>query len=275
MHGPLRTIFSITLLLIWLLFGLSLAGGVWTSTQWLMLGLAHLACGVVFINFAYLFSYGYALSMVVVHLAILALRPGLAATLVAGLGAAYGLRLWRFVHARYRHPSYAAIKARGDQSDAKMPLPARLFLWIAVSWLMTYAGMAAYRVAESGRLTPWVLAGAAVMILGLVLETVADRQKQEAKARNPEGFVSGGLYSVARHPNYTGEIVFQLGLMLACVGSARGWLEYASCFIAPLYIVILMYYAGRDADQQQTKRYGQDAAYQAYRQRSGCFLPGL
>lgn len=275
MHGPLRIIFFLTVVLIWVLFGLALAGGTWSGTQWLMLGLAHLACGVVFVKFAYLFSYGYALSMVVVHLAVLAQKPSPAAALVAGLGAAYGLRLWQFVHARYRHPSYAAIRARGDQADATMPLPARLFLWIAVSWLMTYMGMAAYRVAEAGTLNAWVLAGAAIMALGLGLETVADRQKQQAKEQAPEEFVRVGLYASIRHPNYTGEMVFQAGLMLACIGSARSWLEYASCLIAPLYILILMYYAGRDADEQQAKRYGQDPAWQTYQQRSGCFLPGL
>jgi len=274
MNGPLRQIFSLTVLLIWVLFGLSVAGGTWTGTQWLMLGLAHLACAVVFINFAYLFSYGYALSMVVVHLAILVLKPSVAAALVAGLGAAYGLRLWQFVHARYRHPSYAAIKARGDQGDAKMPLPARLFLWIAVSWLMTYAGMAAYQVATTGTLGGWVLAGAALMALGLVLETVADQQKQRAKAAAPGDFARSGLYARLRHPNYTGEMLFQAGLMVACLGSARGWLQYASCLIAPLYILILMYYAGRDADEQQARRYGDNPDYLTWRERTACFLPG-
>jgi steroid 5-alpha reductase family enzyme len=274
MDGPLRIIFSITLLLMWTVFGLSLANGSWTLTNWLMLGLAHLGCAVVFINFAWLFSYGYAISMLIIHLAILALKPSVAAALIAGLGAAYGARLWRFIHVRYRGKSYAWIKARGDKADATLPLALRLYLWIAVSWLMTFVAMSAWRVADSGVLTPWVVAGALVMLAGLLLETIADQQKQAGKARNPDGFVSDGLYRRIRHPNYVGEMVFQVGLMLACIGTARTGLEYAACLIAPLYIVILMYYAGVGADEQQQQRYGADPAYGQYRQRSGAFLPG-
>lgn len=274
MNGPLRIIFSVTLLLMWTVFGLSLASDTWTTTNWLMLGLAHLGCAVVFINFAYLFSYGYAISMLIVHLAILALKPSLAAALIAGLGAAYGARLWRFIHLRYRAGSYGWIKARGDKADATLPLPLRLYLWIAVSWLMTFTAMSAWRVAESGVLTPWIVAGALIMLAGLLLETVSDQQKQAGKARNPDGFVSDGLYRRIRHPNYVGEMIFQTGLMLACIGSAQTWLEYAACLIGPLYIVILMYYAGVEADEQQQHRYGNDPAYGKYRQRSGAFLPG-
>ena len=51
-------------------------------------------------------------------------------------------------------------------------------------------------------------------------------------------------------------------------------LEYAACLIGPLYIVILMYYAGVEADEKQQHRYGADPAYEQYRQRSGAFFPG-
>jgi steroid 5-alpha reductase family enzyme len=87
-------------------------------------------------------------------------------------------------------------------------------------------------------------------------------------------FVTNGLYRRIRHPNYVGEMIFQVGLMLACVGSAQTWLEYAACLLGPGYIVILMYYAGIEADEQQQHRYGADPAYGEYRQRSGAFFPG-
>jgi hypothetical protein len=156
MNGPLRIIFSVTLLLMWTIFGLSLANDAWTTSNWLMLGLAFLGCSVIFINFAYVFSYGYAISMLIIHLAILALRPSLAAALIAGLGAAYGARLWRFTHVRYRNAAYGRIKARGDKANATLPVALRLYLWVAVSWLMTFTAMSAWRVSESGVLTPWV-----------------------------------------------------------------------------------------------------------------------
>lgn len=275
MDGSIRTIFSVTLLLLWVLFGLGLANDAWTATNWLMLGLAHMACAVVFVNFAYLFSYGYAFSMLAVHLAILTMLPSLPAFLVGGLGALYGVRLWWFVHARYQMPGYAGIRARGDNANAVMPLPAKLFLWIAVSWLMTFSAMAAYHVAASGTVTPWVVTGALVAAIGLLLESVADQQKQSAKGRDPDAFVRDGLYRLARHPNYSGEIVFQLGLIIALLAVTSTWYQLVSGVIAPLYVVILMTHEGRKADRDQQNRYGADPVYLEYRVRTGCFMPGI
>ena len=56
MNGPLRIIFSVTLLLMWTIFGLSLANDAWTTTNRPMRGLAFLGCSVIFINFASVFS---------------------------------------------------------------------------------------------------------------------------------------------------------------------------------------------------------------------------
>lgn len=274
MKGPLRIIFPVTVLLLWVTFGIGLANGDWTAAQWLMLVLGHLACTVIFVSFVYVFNYGYGLSLAFIGAALLALMPSPAAALVGGLATVFGLRMAWFTHARYQAASYAANHARQKEASRAMPLPAKLPLWIMVSWLMSFEPMALYFVARSGELTGWVMAGSAIMLAGLLLEAVADAQKQRAKARNPGAFVSGGLFGYARHVNYTGEMVFQLGLIVACLGSVSGWWEAAAAVLAPLYIIILMYYAGRDADRQQAERYGADPAWQAHRSRTGCFIPG-
>jgi hypothetical protein len=36
-----------------------------------------------------------------------------------------------------------------------------------------------------------------------------------------------------------------------------------------------MYYAAHDQDHQQSQRYGTDPAYQSWRSRTSCLLPGL
>jgi len=60
----------------------------------------------------------------------------------------------------------------------------------------------------------------------------------------------------------------------AAGGATGGW-ALAAGVAGPLYMVILMYYAARDQDHQQGRRYGSDPAYQAYRQQSSSLLPGL
>ena len=155
-----------------------------------------------------------------------------------------------------------------------MPVPLRLFVWVSCSWLMAFVAMPAWVVAAAS-LTTGVLAGGALMLAGLVLESVADAQKQAAKAMNPGALVTGGLYNRLRHPNYLGEIVFQVGLIVAAVAGATGGWALAAGVVGPLYIVILMYHAAGDQDHQQSQRYGQDPAYQAWRNQTSCLLPGL
>ena len=113
------------------------------------------------------------------------------------------------------------------------------------------------------------------MLAGLALESVADAQKQAAKAESPTRFVMAGLYARLRHPNYLGEIIFQVGLLVAAIAGGMGGWALAAGMAGPLYIVILMYYASSDQDRQQSEHYGQDPAYQAWRQQSSSLLPGL
>lgn len=275
MQGELRYIFPATIVLIWVLFGLSLSDGSWAPAQWLVLGLSHALCAVIFVNFVYVFNYGYALTKALNSLLLLALMPSLPAALVAGLSALFGLRLLQFTHARYRGVAYANNLARQRQASAAMPAPVKVFLWIAVSWLMAFQAMPAYFVARSGSMTGWVIAGAALMLVGLVVEAVADQQKQAAKNREPRAFVDFGLFRLARHPNYLGEIVFQAGYIVAAVGSVSGWQQRAMALAAPGYIIVLMSFAGRNADREQAERYGKDPAWQAYRARTGRFFPGI
>lgn len=275
MQGPLRIIFPLTVVLLWTLFGIGLYGELWTPLQSLMAGLGFLCCAVIFIGFIYVFNYGYGLSVSAVAIALMVAEPGPATTVLALPALAFGLRMVWFTHGRYAAASFARNYERQRTASAMLPAPVRVMLWLMVSTLMGFELMAVYLAGRVGVVTPWVVAGAVVMVVGLVLETVTDAQKQAGKARDPGAFVTGGLFATARHPNYTGEIVFQLGLIIAAAGAANDWWHLAVALLAPLYIVILMVFSAINADADQQKRYGADPAYQAWRARTGRFLPGL
>lgn len=272
--GPLRYIFFAYVLAMWVICGVGIANGEWTGIHWAMLGLAHLGCAIIFASFVLVFSYGYGISMVLANAAVMAWRPAPAVLLIGGLGVLYGLRLTWFVFARYRSQGYSTTRAKGERANSGVPLPLRLFMWISCGWLMAFVAMPTWVVADAP-LAGGVLAGGLLMLAGLVLEAVADAQKQSAKALNPGTFVSSGLYARLRHPNYLGEIIFQAGLIVAAASGATGAWALAAGVAGPLYIVILMYFAARDQDHQQSQRYGTDPAFQAHRQQSGSLLPGL
>jgi steroid 5-alpha reductase family enzyme len=272
--GPIRYIFPLFVLAMWVICGLGIASGKWTGIHWVMLGIGHLSCAIIFANFVLVFSYGYGISMVLVNATAMAWRPTPAVLLIGGLGVLYGLRLTWFVYARYRSQGYSATRAKGERANSGVPLPLRLFMWVSCGWLMTFIAMPAW-VVSGAPLGTGVLAGGALMLAGLVLESIADAQKQAGKAVNPATFVADGLYGRLRHPNYLGEIIFQVGLIVAAATAATGAWALAAGVAGPLYIVILMYYAARDQDHQQSQRYGADPAYQAWRGRTSCLLPGL
>ena len=275
MHGPLRTIFSLTVLALWALFGFGLVSGEWSSLEWLLLILGHIACLVIFLQFAWVFNYGYGLSMTTCAIAVMALYPTPAGLLIGTLAALFGLRMLQFTHTRYTRSAYSTSGGRKARAAGDVPLTAKLFLWVFVSWLMGCELMALGFVARAGDLSTWVLIGAALMVIGLVVETIADQQKQAAKSVDPEGYVSTGLYRTMRHPNYTGEIVFQLGLIISCLGAVQGWWQLALALLAPGYIVILMIWSSRSLDDSQQSRYGANPEWQRYRESTGGLLPRL
>lgn len=273
--GPIRFIFPVFVLAMWLAMGLGISAGTWSATNWVMLGVSFAACTIVFIDFVQIFSYGYGASLAFASLCVLAARPTLAAALICGPGVAYGLRLFYFVYRRDRGASFAKRRIGSSAATAGIPLAARVGTWVPVGTLMTFEAMPAYFIARAGTVTATITIGVLVMGAGLLLETIADHQKQRAKDRDPEGFVDQGLYRHARHPNYLGEMIFQAGLLIAPLGTALVWHERLAALLAPAYIIVLMYFAGRSGDRHQTERLAGDAGYAAYRARTGRFAPGL
>jgi steroid 5-alpha reductase family enzyme len=271
--GPIRYIFPAFVLAMWLAIGFGVRAGTWTGTNWLLLAVCFAACTIVFRNFVQVFSYGYGASLAVASLCVLALRPSVAAGLICGLGLAYGVRLCYFVYCRDRGRSYPARRRPAGTATARVPLGVRLGVWVPVSTLMAFEAMPGYFVARDGAVNAAVVGGAIVMTAGLLLESIADQQKQRAKDRDPDGFVAEGLYRYARHPNYLGEMIFQAGLLIAPLGTTLAGHERLTAMLAPAYILALMYYAGRGGDQRQAERLAASAEYAAYRARTGCFAP--
>jgi protein-S-isoprenylcysteine O-methyltransferase Ste14 len=69
---------------------------------------------------------------------------------------------------------------------------------------------------HTGTRIGFLLAGLALIILGVVLFTASVRQRKTVGGENvKEGLLTGGVYRIARHPIYTGIVTVSLGLALA------------------------------------------------------------
>lgn len=249
------------------------SAGLWSNLNWAMLAVAAVCCLLVFLRFVYIFTYSYALAAIINGALIWAWLPSPAGALAGGAAVFYGLRLLSFTWSRERSLSYAPRVANVIRADDMMPAPVKISLWLMCTLLLTYHLMAVVFAAGQATLSPGVVAGALLMILGTVIEGVADAQKQRSKEENAERLVTSGLFRRWRHPNYAGEILVQLGLMVIGLASVAGPVQALMVVIAPAYIAVLMMAEASRVDGSQAQKYGDGAEYGDWRKASGSLLP--
>mmetsp|Transcript_1053 Transcript_1053/g.1736 ORF Transcript_1053/g.1736 Transcript_1053/m.1736 type:complete len:319 (+) Transcript_1053:258-1214(+) len=122
-----------------------------------------------------------------------------------------------------------------------------------------------------------------ISALGLLAQIVGDTQKYVVKAGDPDVLVTGGLFSVLRHPNYTGELFLwsfsTLAAIFATAGSAtRSTLAAARCAGAvagALGIAFVLALATTGLEKRQQEAYGGQLAYENWKKTSwgGLALP--
>ncbi len=246
--------------------------GLWPPLFWGMLAVSAVCGLLVFVRFDHIFDYGYGLSAVLNSGLIIALQPSTNTVLAGGALALYGARMVLFTWLRQRSASFANRLGRIREGDARTPLPVKISIWLMCSLLLTYLAIPVAFSAATSELHLGIGAGVVVMLAGLFLETLADQQKQRAKAAAPDELVRSGLYRFWRHPNYSGEIIFQAGLILVGVSAAQGWVPLLMVLLAPGYIIVLMVFEARRVDAEQAERYAQQG-YSNYRAISSSLLP--
>jgi len=276
MYKHIRKIFSVFALVMIVVFSLRLSADVWTLVNWGMMAVSALVCLLVFRCFVQIFNYSYALASIFNGSLIAITGQTLAGYLIGGLMMLYGVRLLLFTINRSGSESYAPRVDNIRNEDAKMPLFVKVLLWVQCTFLYTFHLFGAWIVAQRGVLDASVIIGALIIVAGMLIEALADAQKQSAKAVNPDTFVTSGLFARWRHPNYIGEVMVQMGLIVVGVGAVSAtWGSLAAVIVSPLYIVLLMLAECLRADDYMDLRYGDQQNFRDYKDRSGAILPRL
>lgn len=146
--------------------------------------------------------------------------------------------------------------------------------------------------------TPGTLAGIALWLVGFTFEVTADRQKsqwmkEKKEKKHSEDFLTRGLWSKSRHPNYFGEITMWTGLAVTAgsilasnVGQkALGWSGSPSARIGALALVgaspafttfLLTKISGIPlSEKKYDKRYGNRKDYQQWKENTPVLFPKL
>lgn len=147
-------------------------------------------------------------------------------------------------------------------------------LWVS---LTLAAALAAVTSAERVALDAFALLGLAVWASGFAFEAVADLQKSRFRAdeTNRDSFISSGLWSISRHPNYFGEIVLWTGIAIIAWPTLSGW-QYAT-LISPVFVYLLLTRVSGIPllEKKAEAKWGGQPAYEEYKRRTPVLVPVL
>ena len=222
-----------------------------------------------FKNYVWFISLGYGFSIAAEGLVMLFLygqNLTLGTVLCCALFIIYGCRLGGYLAFReFKSTSYAK-NMKGEIKDGKtVPFGVKVAIWVTCAILyVTQIGGVFYRLHNNAGSDVWTYVGAAIMVFGIVLESAADIQKNQAKKVNPKRFVDTGLYRIVRCPNYLGEMIFWTGVLVTAFGAVTHWGQWAVILTGYVGIIFVMFSGARRLELRQDKNYGNDPEYQKY-----------
>ena len=109
--------------------------------------------------------------------------------------------------------------------------------------------------------------GIGLFLLGFGIEVIADQQKTAFRSilENKNAFITSGLWSKSRHPNYLGEIILWFAIAVISFSSLSGT-QYIA-LISPVFTYLLLVYVSgvRMLEDRANKKWGNLTEYQDYK----------
>ena len=217
-------------------------------------------------------------TLLVVSTAILALlnsgqQVSTRSTIVAIFVSLWTLRLGTFLYKRI-------VQSGEDKrfKEIKKSLPKFLMAWtLSALWVFLTTVNAITIIALNSKepLGTFFIIGGALWILGFAFEAVADWQKKNFSElpENRDKFITQGLWSISRHPNYFGEIVLWAGIAIMSLPLLSGW-QFVS-LVSPLFVFILLTkISGLPfLEDKAEKKWGNDKNYIEYKNKTPVLTP--
>ena len=252
----------------------------------ILLAVCAIACCVGFYKFVYFLSIGYGFAVaaggvatLVMYLVNPSATPLWIVLVQAALFVAYGARLSGFLLIReLKNVTFkktdVAKETLSKNDEKKMPVFVLATIWVCVSVL--YVAQVApmlFRYANGSTDVVLPIVGFAISIFGLILESIADKQKSAQKKENPNSVATKGLYRIVRCPNYLGEITFWTGIFVSGISTYRTVGQWIVAILAYVAIVYIMFNGAQRLEKRQMERYGDDPAYNEYANKTPIIIP--
>ena len=119
--------------------------------------------------------------------------------------------------------------------------------------------------------------GIILFIFGFTIEIIADNQKSAFRSieANKNRFITSGLWSRSRHPNYFGEILLWFAIAVISFSSLEG--IQMITLISPLFTYFLLVYVSgvRMLEDRSNKKWGDNDEYKKYKKDTPMLFPKL
>ena len=236
---------------------------------WLLFAAAMVISSIGFKNYVWFISIGYGFAIAGEGLLMLLLYGealSVGTVLCCVLFIIYGCRLGGYLAYReFKVASYNKNMTGEIKDGSTVTFGVKIAIWVTCAALyVTQVSGGFYRLLNGAADNAWVYIGAAVMLFGIVFESIADIQKNRAKKINSRRFVDTGLYRIVRCPNYLGEMIFWTGVLLSSIGAVTGIGQWAVVLVGYVGIIFVMFSGARRLEIRQNKNYGNDPEYQKY-----------
>ena len=184
-----------------------------------------------------------------------------------------------------RLSSFLFLRISKDGEDKRFrsikPNLTQFFMtWTLQGMWVSLCSMCALTAINTGRLeimNIFFILGACIFIIGLYIEIKADNQKSRFRSipENRDRFITEGLWSKSRHPNYFGEILLWSGVAVMSVSALEG-LQYIT-LISPIFTYLLLVHVSgvRMLEARANIKWGQDPEYKNYVENTPMLFPKL
>ncbi len=182
-----------------------------------------------------------------------------------------GLFLFMRIHKAGEDKRFRTIKTSASQFFMTFTLSG---LWVT---LCSMCALVAISSPEGLVMNALTYVGIILFIIGFGIEIVADNQKTAFRSieANKDSFITSGLWSKSRHPNYFGEVLLWFAIAVISFSSLEG-LQLIT-LISPVFTYILLVYVSgvRMLEDMNDKKWADNEKYKSYKRNTPMLFPKL
>ena len=182
-----------------------------------------------------------------------------------------GLFLFMRIHKAGEDKRFRTIKTSASQFFMTFTISG---LWVT---LCSMCALVAISSPEGLVMNALTYVGIILFIIGFGIEIVADNQKTAFRSieANKDSFITSGLWSKSRHPNYFGEVLLWFAIAVISFSSLEG-LQLIT-LISPVFTYILLVYISgvRMLEDMNDKKWADNEQYKFYKKNTPMLFPKL